>query len=196
MRKSADFVIFPLVNPSFDREEVAISEIRSLSARGLDDCPDDDRTYAWLAMLAVYPKIPGAWASTYNSIKSNYFLFVKDNGMSEWHTRNILHQIPHEQFGLKNNSVMGIVHGDIVRTGRTMFFLPSRPIPSTDPEITEEPMFQWGEHARRLERVLYTFASLNPGLGYMQGFNELTVPFYYVLLKTLDTVFRGDLDLV
>jgi hypothetical protein len=56
-------------------------------------------------------------------------------------------------------------------------------------------MYQWGEHCRRLERILYVFARLNRGLGYMQGFHELIVPFYYIL-QAAQNVLNNDPDLV
>jgi hypothetical protein len=190
-----EFVILPLVNSSFDRETIAIKEIRSISSHGLDDYPPEDRAFAWLAMLGIYPDEPHKWVSTYTQHKKAYFNFARENRVDQWHLRNILHQIPLDEFGLDDNTLIGIVHGDIVRTGRTMFFLPARPIPTDDPLQHDEHMYQWGEHARRLERILYIFGRLNRGLGYMQGFNELIVPFYYVLLLA-QSILNSDMDLV
>jgi hypothetical protein len=91
---------------------------------------------------------------------------------------------------------MAIIHGDIVRTGRLMFFLPPREIAGTEPAGDEDSLHYIQEHLRRLERILYIFATLNVGLGYMQGFNELVTPFYYVMLKSLESLFDGDIDVV
>jgi hypothetical protein len=194
-KEELEFVILPLVNASFDRETIAIKEIRSISSHGLDGYPPEDRALAWLAMLGIYPEAPHKWVSTYTEHKRLYFEFAKENQVDQWHLRNILHQIPLDEFGLDDNALIGIVHGDIVRTGRTMFFLPPRPIPTDDPVQQKEQMYEWGEHARRLERILYIFGRLNRGLGYMQGFNELIVPFYYVLLLA-QSILNGDMDLV
>lgn len=197
----AEFIILPLVSPSFDRMEcIEVNKIRELSYNGLDGTQPEDRAVAWLVLLGVYPRNPRDWVSRYTEIKQNYWFFATEHGLADWHTRNLANQMSIEKFQLKNNSLMGIVHGDIVRTGRTIFFLPPKPIPLKDdsPEekkYEEDYMYQFGEHARRLERILYTFASMNVGLGYMQGFNELVVPFYYVLFKA-QSLLNNDLDLV
>ncbi|OHT03488.1 hypothetical protein TRFO_29156 [Tritrichomonas foetus] len=197
MRSSAnEFKILPLANPSFDREQIDINEIRKLSALGLDQCPPEDRAVAWLCLLNIYPKDPLQWGSVKKEITKSYWAFVKDNEMEDWHTKNFPNQMQIVNFQLKRNDVMGIIHGDIVRTGRTIFFLPADPIPTDQPVCeADEFMYQFGRHARRLERVLYTFASLNVGLGYMQGFNELVIPFYYVFYMALPFL-NNDVELL
>jgi hypothetical protein len=194
-QKRVNFAILPLVNPSFDRELIAIDQIRHISSESLDDCPPEDRALAWLAMLGVYPANPRQWTTLYKDYKTLYFTWVAEQGLSTWHERNILQSIQPEEFGLQNNLLMAVVHGDIVRTGRTIYFLPPAPIETEDPEVLSEPMTPFAGHARRLERVLYMFGRLNRGLGYMQGFNELVVPFYYVLLSAR-VILNNDIDLV
>jgi hypothetical protein len=116
---------------------------------------------------------------------------VREYGLERWHKRNIPQQIPLDAFELDDNALMGIVHADVIRTGRTIFFLPARPIPMDDESYGADHMYQWGQHCRRLERILYVFARLNRGLGYMQGFNQLIVPFYYILQATQFRSGRG-----
>ena len=79
---------------------------------------------------------------------------------------------------------MGVIHGDIVRSGRLFFFLPERPIlyPQTKADQGDV-LFEFQEHLRRLERLLYVFRTFHSGMGYMQGFNEIASPFYYVILR-------------
>jgi len=36
-------------------------------------------------------------------------------------------------------------------------------------------------HWEALERILFIYAKLNPGIGYIQGMNEILGPLYYVL---------------
>lgn len=192
-----DFVILPLVNPSFERTTIDLEKIREIACLGFDHNPPEDRATAWLALLHIYPLDPTTWVQTYQNIKKTYWDFVEFNLLKDWHKKNLPNQIPIEEYNLpdKGNQIMGTVHGDIVRTGRTIFFLPPKPIPGPPPEQADELMFQFGEHARRLERILYVFARMNPGLGYMQGFNELVTPFYYVFLKCTP-IFNDDIDLV
>lgn len=193
---SNEFIILPLASPNFDREEIDINEIRRLCSLGLDGYPAEDRAVAWLCLLNIYPKDPTNWPAVRQEIHKSYWEFVKDNGLENWHNKNLPNQMSSADFQLKNNKLMAIVHGDIVRTGRTIFLLPPDAIPSDTPPADDDIfMYQYGRHARRLERVLYTFASLNVGLGYMQGFNELIIPFYYVFISALP-FFNNDMDLL
>jgi hypothetical protein len=41
-------------------------------------------------------------------------------------------------------------------------------------------------HWEAIERVLFIYAKLNPGVGYVQGMNELLAPIYYVFAKDDD----------
>jgi hypothetical protein len=57
--------------------------------------------------------------------------------------------------------------------------LGSFPVPGQE-FCPEQPNTLYGGHLRRLERLLYAFAVVNPSLGYMQGFNELVSVLYGV----------------
>jgi hypothetical protein len=86
-------------------------------------------------------------------------------------------------FGLPNNSLMSLIHGDIVRTGRHI-----RCFPNPDPDVAGlpgDPLLPFHAHMRRLERILYIFASCNPTLSYMQGFNEIVAVLYYVFASAI-----------
>lgn len=193
---SNEFIILPLANPNFDREQIDIDEIRRLCRLGLDGYPAEDRAVAWLCLLNIYPKDPLQWPEVREEINKSYWEFVKDNGLEDWHNKNLPNQMTSADFDVKNGKLMALVHGDIVRTGRTIFYLPPDPIPSDTPPADDDIfIYQYGRHARRLERILYTFASLNVGLGYMQGFNELIIPIYYVFNSALP-FFNNNMDLL
>lgn len=46
-------------------------------------------------------------------------------------------------------------------------------------------------HWESIERILFVYAKLNPGLGYVQGMNELLAPLYFVLAHDDDPEFRA-----
>jgi hypothetical protein len=177
-------------------QPICVSEIAQLSSRGLDTCSPEDRCLAWLAMLGLYPRCACEWPEAMRRLHSAYWDLVHFSGLSRWEKRVIPADYPSEEFGLASDRVMAIVHMDIVRTGRSAFFLPPRPIPGSAPAADDDSLHFIQEHLRRLERALYVFSTLNVGLGYMQGFNELVAPLYYVLLKSMDTLFDGDIDVV
>jgi hypothetical protein len=175
---------------------VPVTQISTIASKSLDDYPADDRTLAWLILIGVYPPRPADWPNTMREKHTAYWDLVSFVGINDWETRSFPAHYPSEDYGLKSNSLMAIIHGDIVRTGRLMNFLDHRPIPNTEPTDDADSLFFFQEHLRRLERILYVFATLNPGLHYMQGFNELLAPFYYVMNKSLATFFDNDITVV
>ena len=192
-----NFVILPLANASFDREFIDLAAIRRLSSLGLDSHPPEDRAIAWLCLLGIYPKNPTDWPSSRAEYLESYQGFLIELGVSSWHTRNIPHQPPLDFYGVASSQVMAQIHVDIWRTGHTIFFLPPSPIEGDgyQPDPDDAVMAQFAGHIRRLERILYVFANVNKGWGYMQGFNELVTPFYYVFLKALP-IFNNDMLLL
>lgn len=46
-------------------------------------------------------------------------------------------------------------------------------------------------HWEAIERVLFIYAKLNPGVGYVQGMNEILGPLYYLLANDTDEASRG-----
>ena len=194
---SVEFHILPLVQPTGEGNKINLEGIKEVSSHSLDGYPREDRAIAWLAMLNVYPQNPSLWESEKKKLKKEYWDLVPDF-LNNWHNTHIPNQMSAEQFipyHIEKNTLMSIIHGDVVRTGRTIFFFPPQPIPNATPAPEDETIFQFGVHCRRLERILYTFASNHTGLGYMQGFNELLPPFYYVLLSAI-SVCNEDIDLV
>lgn len=58
-------------------------------------------------------------------------------------------------------------------------------------EIPAEDDEQEDLHWEALERILFIYAKLNPGIGYVQGMNEILAPLYYVLANDSDEESRG-----
>ncbi|OHT15656.1 TBC1 domain protein [Tritrichomonas foetus] len=144
-----------------------------------------ERFLTWLVLLEIYPCCSDQWLFHLGKINSNYWSFVRDFGLTDWEKRSIPHHFPSENYGLDNNPTMSLIHGDLVRTGRLLFCLGEKIIPGSQQESDDDKIYFFQEHVRRLERVLYVYAMVNPGFGYLQGFNELVVPFYYVSLSSL-----------
>lgn len=46
-------------------------------------------------------------------------------------------------------------------------------------------------HWEVVERILFLYAKLNPGQGYVQGMNEIIGPIYYTFASDPDIEFRG-----
>lgn len=55
------------------------------------------------------------------------------------------------------------------------------------------PMEEGSEaHWEVVQRILFLYAKLNPGQGYVQGMNEIIGPIYYTFATDPNTKWRGD----
>lgn len=189
----SNFAILPLVQPNYDNQIIDVQKIRNICCNTLSENPPEDRAIAWMVLLKVYPPNAIDWNTTKDQIMSLYEILISEYQVENWQDRIFPPNVKKEAFGLENNPLMSVIHGDIVRTGRHIYFLPPEDIPEgCDPESIQAP---FTVHMRRLERILYVFANQNPGLSYMQGFNELLVPLYFVLVQA-KSMFHDDMLLI
>jgi hypothetical protein len=189
-----EFVIFPLVQPGPDSYDVDL--IKHHARYGLKNSPPEDRAIAWLVFLEVYPRNPNLWAEERKKNENVYNMYKEMCGLIDFHKRSFPQYIKKDVFELKNNDLMMIIHGDIVRTGRHIFKLPEWKFEGVEyeDEIANNPnILRWEGHMRRLERILYILGSINPAHSYMQGFNELLVPIYYTLFQA-KALFNNSID--
>lgn len=140
---------------------------------------DMERYYAWLILSGLFPSNFTEWEATKAKLVSEYFDNLKERVktmpcLENWTEIQIMPNKRHES--LKNNPLLTLIHGDIIRTNRLFAFLP---IASKGNEDFSE----YELHYRRIERVLCVFAMTDAGHSYLQGFNELIFPIYYTLMK-------------
>ena len=174
------FIILPLVQPDED-DAVDTKKIRELTANGLEKAQPEDRCLAWLVLFGIYPSKAREWPDKQEELVATYQNYVKVFKITDWESKSLVAQvIDIDDFGVGDNALMALIHGDVVRTGRHIFML--QPEPDEQPP-DDTPINQYAKHLRRLERILYVLGSTNTGLGYMQGFNELVVPIYYTLFE-------------
>ena len=178
---SPSFKILPLVQPNPDGKKVDVAKIRSLLSVGLSDSPYEDRCLAWLVVLGVFPENPNDWQNTRAQIMTLYDLLIKEYHIQDWTNKVIKKFARKDDFELEEKSIICLIHTDIVRTGRHICFME----PDENPLEPKEgdPLLPFNKTLRKLERILYVFACSNPNYGYMQGFNELISPLYYVCKK-------------
>ncbi|GJJ78955.1 hypothetical protein EMPS_11314 [Entomortierella parvispora] len=62
---------------------------------------------------------------------------------------------------------------------------------SLDTADSEQDQLPQDLHWEAIERVLFIYAKLNPGVGYVQGMNEILGPLYYLLANDPDEVSRA-----
>lgn len=47
-------------------------------------------------------------------------------------------------------------------------------------------------HWEVVERILFLYAKLNPGIGYVQGMNEIVGPIYFIMASDPQVEYRGE----
>lgn len=47
-------------------------------------------------------------------------------------------------------------------------------------------------HWEVVERILFLYAKLNPGIGYIQGMNEIIGPIYFIMASDPSLEFKGE----
>lgn len=203
-----NFQILPLVQMKEDGSPIDIAPIREICARGLNNCPPEDRVIAWGLLSGLLPEQAEEWCQFREKIMQEYKGFLNEFEISDYDKKFIPNCTGITEFGLPQDSLMEIIHNDIIRTGHHIFCIPivedpdAMQINSTennseqdnklndnsldtmsDEENTD--FIPYRMHLRRLERILYVFAQLNHTLSYMQGFNEITTVLYYVCSLSL-----------
>lgn len=172
------FLILPLVQPDQD-DEINTDKIRELTSNGLDHTEPEDRCVAWLVLLDIYPHFARKWPSVLEELVSLYEAYVECCKIKDWENKHFnIYINDNEIFNLPNNTMMGQIHSDLVRTRRNIIILP---IEEPDDGQPKGSFSHFETHLRRLERILYILGNVNQNIQYMQGFNELIMPFYYTL---------------
>ena len=174
-----------LVQPIIDKAmisntEIDIEEIKSFCKSGkLSESAPIDRAICYLLLHKVYPRNPRKWDETNKQMKSLYKMFVDEYNLDKWTDFVIKPTEKKEDYNLSRPDLMHVIHQDICRSGQHIYFLDPEAVPQdADPNAIQSSFMH---HMRRLERILYAFAITNPFISYMQGFNELVSPLYYVI---------------
>ncbi|OHT07101.1 TBC1 domain protein [Tritrichomonas foetus] len=179
---SPNYKVLPHFFPAPPNNSIDLQSICRICKDGLKtDAPAEDRCLAWLAMINIYPSNPNNWPHKREEIAAEYKAFINDFGLNDWNTKVFSLNSDLSNFDVSNPTQMDSIHRDIIRMGHQLCFLPpAKVIPAgCDPNDQLAP---FTEHIRRLERILYIFGMINKSFGYMQGFNELLPPIYYVLV--------------
>lgn len=155
------------------------------------DCsPLEDRCYAWLIILDIFSIDSEDWKRKGLTMKNTYESYINDFGITNWHMTPLDHG---SKLEFRRKSIMDLIHSDIIRSKEHLCFLPNQSIKSD--EFNDSLLSCFGEHMRRQERILYTFACLNPWIEYMQGFNEILQPLYYCVFSS-SSLFHDDKELM
>eukprot|EP00736_Rhodelphis_marinus_P013591 Rmarinus@m.27647 len=155
-------------------DTIDITRIRELAFEGV---PEDFRPTYWKILLNYLPDNRRSWQDFLSDQRAQYKSFCKDFIIDPEELRELSTTVDDplsNKTGSKWNEyfrdmeLWKEVEKDVNRTHASLQFF-SLPIPDSD-EI----------HANALNRILFVYAKLNPGIKYVQGMNEVLAPIYYV----------------
>ncbi|OHT14172.1 TBC1 domain protein [Tritrichomonas foetus] len=206
------FKILPLAQMKEDGSPIDIEQIRSICAEGLSKYPPEDRLIAWGLLIGSLPEQAEEWPQHRAKLYTEYKNFMNEFGLNSYENKIFPNSTGITDFGLSDNHIMGIIHGDIIRTGHHLHYLPfpdetvysnykNKNINSEFQYIGENfedddnKLLPFHVHMRRIERILYIFAKLNRTLSYMQGFNEIVTVLYYVSTEALNFFYGNFLEI-
>lgn len=177
-----------LTNYVFEQKtptKVAPNLLKRVSLSGLDGFSPLDRCLTWLCLSNILPLETSKWESVIVGLIESYLQYVEFFDLSDF----LL-----DSFKNSNSNIQKLydqMHLDIIRTTHHLIYLPF-----PNGEISETNVFEvFSEHIKRIERILLVFTSLNVELGYIQGFNELIIPIFYVFLSAVSQ-FNDNWDIV
>lgn len=163
---------------------IDVSFVIKLAETGLEQYTSEDRFYGWLILLGLFTSDVESWQECVMKMRSCYNTCMNRYKINNWHT---VSDTKTEQ--IDEPEVMDMIHRDLTRTVRALVFFPQKMIEGAT-NIDNSVVYNVQEHVRRIERSVYIFLKTNPEYSYLQCFNELILPFYFVALKT-----TNDLDL-
>ena len=177
------FKILPLVQVNHDEKNIDIHSIRELCSNGLSiNCPPEDRALAWLNLLSIYPANPQHWAAVCKTISRSYHNIATNYSINDFLSN----------YSVIDQKLMNSIKSDIERSSLQLNYLINEDGSSCHSEDDEKELEM---HMKRIERILYVFAKVNPKISYIQGFNEILIPIYYVMYSAL-MIFFGQVDYV
>ena len=167
-----------LLQPQMITGEIHFKKIHDLANKSFDQMTPEDRTYAWLALLNIYPLTPSEWTDRFDNIVDPYINVMDEFHLSDWHLQTFYTQITPDMISSKvdDPAQMITINTDIKRMNRCLQFLKFSSQESC-PEGVDPMYFYHMEHVRRIERILYIFSKTMTDIGYIQGMNELALVF-------------------
>mmetsp|Transcript_11363 Transcript_11363/g.33460 ORF Transcript_11363/g.33460 Transcript_11363/m.33460 type:complete len:510 (-) Transcript_11363:40-1569(-) len=146
----------------------AKKELRPLCWSGV---PDRYRAESWRVLLNYVPADPARRAASLRRKRAEYNraaerCYGSPIGAAYSHSRPI-----EEDEGA--SSLTAEVDAEVLRQVR-------KDVPRTVPDLA---LFREPRMQSRLERALYVWSHRNPAAGYVQGMNDLAVPFFIAFLK-------------
>jgi hypothetical protein len=136
-------------------------------------CPESLRADSWRVLLGLVPSARCEWAGTLARSRAEYFEFRRVTmgsrlGQPGGFESEISACVENGEGGTggegerKRDKVFNEIHNDVKRTHSAVAF------------------FSDHAHLVALRNILFVFAVLNPGTGYVQGLNEIVAALYFV----------------
>jgi len=148
------------------RKVIEIPRVKLLAARGI---PEEYRASYWAVLLKYLPKDRDTWPAVRAGMQEKYNVFVKE------------FPVENAKDFPEAKEVLRRIDMDIPRTMPSLHFFASHEGNASfgDDILLSGNVVHLSPRQLALRRVLYVFCRLNPGLGYVQGMNELVAHLFY-----------------
>eukprot|EP00892_Ulva_mutabilis_P000974 jgi/Ulvmu1/10878/UM007_0054.1 len=174
-----------LINQLIQAEQVSLRDLGRLASAGIP-AGKGVRARCWQLLLGYLPPRRDSWQETLVKRREEYASFCKDFALSTEKAGQARDDDPlnDSEDSAWNTYFRDVeefdqIQRDVERTHQGMdFFACSTPSAA--------------KHREELQRLLFVFSKLNPGLRYVQGMNELAAPLYYVF--STDAAEQSDAD--
>ncbi|KAJ1508982.1 hypothetical protein HMI55_000140 [Coelomomyces lativittatus] len=157
---------------------IQFEQFRQLCFHGIPDVKDF-RPTCWKILLNYLPSETKDWNFILKRKRNTYKQFVLD-----FCTEQVSEDQPLTSFHFRDLELMDLIIKDVRRTlSNLSFFQTQRSAISNFLIPTLNTLHETHYHV--IERILYVYAQLNPGIGYIQGMTYFVFPVYYLLASCM-----------
>eukprot|EP00906_Rhabdomonas_costata_P015881 RCo022766 len=187
---------------------VDLGEVRRLAFQGI---PEKHRALFWAVLLEYLPLDRSQWDSTRTKARALYRVyceeFMKDvtvpdvsEPSEEGESGVGDHPLSEDRSSPWNiretrRKLLEVIDTDVPRTMPSLGFFHT---PGTEAESHDSAVdlghgrLRFSRRGNALRRILFIFAILNPGIGYVQGMSDLLAPLYYVQYQAVPSLGLSD----
>ena len=155
---------------------VGFLETKKEKQEYFSDHRPQNRALLWLNKLSIFPVNPDHWETVSYTILKSYTNLISVFGMSSNLNNN------YENVTANDKKLIDTIQADIGRTQQNLNYFN---VSNDEKQLI----------IKRIERILFIFAKINTNFGYIQGFNELIIPIFYVMYNDIP-LFFNDIEIV
>ncbi|KAK8895726.1 hypothetical protein M9Y10_013610 [Tritrichomonas musculus] len=181
----------PLNQVNCKDNQIDVQKIREECSLGLNIyCQPEERAIAWLILLSIYPTNHSHWKIVLErTLKTyrNFSNFFADLDQTKPNSNDIEKMFSSGIIEKSDKGLLNCIRCDVNRSIPQLLYFINKEGNNCRTDYERKKL---QIHIHRIEKILFIFAKVNPQLGYIQGFNELIIPLYFVLYSAHNLFFN------